>query len=118
LLARRVANLDEAPAFVTVTQSVEGGGSRDMVRVFTGTIPDYAAEEDGLLLGGVIEGGPAETAGLRRGDVIIEFAGVTITNIYDYTAALAAIKVDVPVAVVYMRDGQRMETELIPRARQ
>jgi len=118
LLARRVANLDEAPTFVTVTQSVEGGGSRDMVRVFTGTIPDYAAEEDGLLLGGVIEGGPAKKAGLRRGDVIIEFASVTITNIYDYTAALAAIKVDVPVAVVYMRDGKRMETELIPTARQ
>ena len=118
LLARRVANLNEAPAFVTVTRSVEGAGSRDIVRVFTGTIPDYAAEEDGLLLGGVIEGGPAEGAGLRRGDVIIEFAGVMITNIYDYTAALAAIKVDVPVAVVYMRDGQRIETELIPRARQ
>ncbi len=118
LLVRSVANLDAAPAFVTVTQSVEGRGSRDMVRVFTGTIPDYAAEEDGLLLGGVIEGGPAEKAGLRRGDVIIEFAGVMITNIYDYTAALAAIKIDVPVAVVYMRDGQRIETELIPRARQ
>ena len=117
LLVRRVAGLEEPPAFVTVSQTVGEEGSRDMVRVFTGTIPDYAAEGNGLLLGGVIEGGPAEAAGLRRGDVIIEFADVTITNIYDYMAVLSAIKVDIPVDVVYMRGGQRLETELIPRAR-
>ena len=117
-LARRVAGLDEAPAFVVVSQSAEQMGSRDTVRAFTGTIPDYAAEVEGLLLGGVIEGGPAEEVGLRGGDVIVEFAGATITNIYDYMAVLDAIKVDVPVKVVYMRDGERVEIELTPRARQ
>ena len=118
LLARRVGGLDEAPAFVAVSQSPQQTGSRDTVRASTGTIPAYAAEVEGLMLGGVIEGGPAEEAGLRGGDVIVEFAGMTITNIYDYQAALDAIKVDVPVKVVYTRDGERIETELIPRARQ
>ncbi len=32
-------------------------------------------EEKGVLVGDVIEGGPAEKAGLRRGDLITEFAG-------------------------------------------
>ncbi len=118
LLARRVAGLDAAPTFVAVSQSAEQTGSRDTVRAFTGTIPDYAAEVEGLLLGGVIEGGPAEEVGLRGGDVIVEFAGATITNIYDYMAVLDAIKVDVPVKVVYVRDGERVEIELTPRARQ
>ena len=118
LLARCVAGLDEAPTFVAVSQSAEQTGSRDTVRAFTGTIPDYAAEVEGLLLGGVIEGGPAEEVGLRGGDVIVEFAGATITNIYDYMAVLDAIKVDVPVKVVYVRDGERVEIELTPRARQ
>ncbi len=118
LLARRIAGLDEAPAFVAVSRSAEQMGSRDTVRAFTGTIPDYAAEVEGLLLGGVIEGGPAAEVGLRGGDVIVEFAGVTITNIYDYMAALDAIKVDVPVKVVYLRAGERVEIELTPRARQ
>ena len=108
----------QANHLTAVSQSAEQMGSRDTVRAFTGTIPDYAAEVEGLLLGGVIEGGPAEEVGLRGGDVIVEFAGATITNIYDYMAVLDAIKVDVPVKVVYIRDGERVETELTPRARQ
>jgi S1-C subfamily serine protease len=58
------------------------------VRLFTGTIPDYSSEVKGLLLGGVGGGGPAEKAGLRKGDVIVEIGGQTIANIYDYTYAL------------------------------
>ena len=56
--------------------------------MFTGTIPDYSSEVKGLLLGGVGGGGPAEKAGLRKGDVIVEIGGQTIANIYDYTYAL------------------------------
>jgi len=117
LLARRVANEAEPPAFVAVPQSSRQMGSRDAVTVYTGTIPDYAAEVEGLLLGGVIEGGPAEEAGLREGDVIVEFAGQKITNIYDYMYVLDSLKIDVPVTVVYMREGERVAVELTPRAR-
>ena len=84
-----------------------GGGGRAGVRVFTGTIPDYATEVKGLLLGGVIGGGPAEQAGLQKGDVIVEIAGQTIANIYDYTYALDVLKIGQPAKVVYMRDGKR-----------
>lgn len=117
LVAHKVANAEAPPTFVAVAQSAPSGGDRDSVRAFTGTIPDYATEVEGLLLGGVIEGGPAEEAGLRAGDVIVEFGGQTITNIYDYTFALDAVKVGVPLQVVYMRDGERFETTLTPRAR-
>ena len=58
----------------------------------TGTIPDYATEAKGLLLGGVSAGGPAEQAGLRKGDVIVEIGGQSIANIYDYTYALDVLK--------------------------
>lgn len=113
----RLANAEEAPSFTKVQQTMESGGSRDAVRVFTGTIPDYATEVNGLLLSGVIAGGPAEQAGLQGGDILIEFAGQKIANIYDYTYALDAVKVDQPVKVVYMRKGERRETTLTPRAR-
>jgi len=116
LIAQKVSVASTPPEFVTVQQSTPQG-DRDSVRAFTGTIPDYASDVEGLLLGGVIEGGPAEEAGLRGGDVIVEFAGQTITNIYDYTYALDAVKVDVPIRVVYVRDGERHETMLTPRAR-
>lgn len=118
LVAHKVSNLDAAPQFVAVQRTGnEQQGSRDTVRAFTGTIPDYASDIEGLLLGGVIEGGPAEEAGLRAGDVIIEFGGQTIANIYDYTYALDAVKIGDPLEIVFMRDGERHETTMTPRAR-
>jgi C-terminal processing protease CtpA/Prc len=115
-IASRVMESDPAPQFVKVEQSSQTA-NRTGVRVFTGTVPDYAAEAKGLLLGGVIGGGPAERAGLQKGDVIVEIAGQTIANIYDYTYALELLKIDVPVKVVYMRGTERRETTLTPGAR-
>jgi C-terminal processing protease CtpA/Prc len=112
----RIATLDPAPAFVKVEQSSQTV-SRTGVRIFTGTVPDYAASVKGLLLGGVVGGGPAEQAGLQKGDVIVEIAGQAITNIYDYTYALDLLKIGQPVKVVYMRGTERRETTLTPAAR-
>jgi hypothetical protein len=117
LLTQTIAGLQKKPDFIKVARAPQQGGSRDTVRVFTGTIPDYATQVEGLLLSGVIEGGPAEEAGLRGGDVIVEFAGRKISNIYDYTYALDVVKIGEPVAVVYLREGERRETKLTPRAR-
>jgi hypothetical protein len=115
-IAARVMETDQAPQFVKVDQSSQTI-NRTGVRVFTGTVPDYAADAKGLLLGGVIGGGPAEKAGLQKGDVIVEIAGQTIANIYDYTYALELLKIDQPVKVVYMRGTERRETTLTPSAR-
>jgi Peptidase family M28/PDZ domain/PA domain len=115
-IAARLMETDQAPQFVKVEQSTQTA-NRTGVRVFTGTVPDYAADAKGLLLGGVIGGGPAEQAGLAKGDVIIEIAGQTIANIYDYTYALELLKIGEPVKVVYMRGPERRETTLTPAAR-
>lgn len=115
-VARRVAASPEAPMFTKVDVPTAGAG-RAGVRVFTGTIPDYGTEVKGLLLGGVIGGGPAEQAGLQKGDVIVEIAGQTIANIYDYTYALEVLKIGEPAKVVYLRGGERRETMLTPGAR-
>jgi hypothetical protein len=115
-IARRIGDTEQPPAFTKVEQQTQGAG-RAGVRVFTGTVPDYATEVKGLLLGGVIGGGPAEQAGLQKGDVIVEIAGQTIANIYDYTFALELLKIGEPAKVVYMRDGQKRETTLTPAAR-
>lgn len=115
-ITRRLLDLERAPQFTKVEQKTEGGGRAGM-RIFTGTIPDYATEVKGLLLGGVIGGGPAEQAGLQKGDVIVEIAGQSIANIYDYTYALELLKIGQPAKVVYMRNGERRETQLTPAAR-
>jgi S1-C subfamily serine protease len=52
-----------------------------------------------------------------KGDVIVEIGGQTIANIYDYTYALELLKVNEPVKIIYLREGQRRETTLTPAAR-
>jgi Zn-dependent M28 family amino/carboxypeptidase len=116
-IARRLEDTPAAPVFAKVEPQTQGGVTRAGVRVYTGTVPDYASDAKGLLLGGVVGGGPAEAAGLQKGDVIIEIAGQTIANIYDYTYALDVLKIGQPATVVFMRGGQRMETTLTPSAR-
>ena len=115
-VVRRLMDMDDAPQFAKVEQSSQTAG-RTGVRVFTGTVPDYTSNAKGLLLGGVVGGGPAEKAGLQKGDVIVEIAGQTIANIYDYTYALELLKIDQPVKVVYMRGSEKRETTLRPGAR-
>jgi hypothetical protein len=114
-IVKRLMDSD-APQFTKVDQKMESGG-RTGLRLFTGTIPDYATDVKGLLLGGVIGGGPAEQAGLQKGDVIIEIAGQSIANIYDYTYALELLKIGQPARVVYMRGSEKRETTLTPAAR-
>ena len=115
-IAARLVNDAGAPDFVRVERTGQQGGQM-AIRIFTGTIPDYSSEVDGLLLSGVMAGGPAEQAGLREGDIIVELAGHSIANIYDYTFALDLLKVGEPASVGFTRDGERIETELVPRAR-
>ena len=115
-IVKRLSDAEVVPFFTKVEQKMDTGG-RTGLRLFTGTIPDYATDVKGLLLGGVIGGGPAEQAGLQKGDVIIEIAGQSITNIYDYTYALELLKIGQPAKVVYMRGGEKRETTLTPAAR-
>ncbi len=115
-IVRRLMDTADPLQFVKVEQSQQSA-SRTGVRVFTGTIPDYASNAKGLLLSGVIGGGPAEQAGLQKGDVVVEIAGQSIANIYDYTYALDLLKIGEPVKVVYMRGTERRETQLTPSAR-
>jgi hypothetical protein len=115
-LFRKLADLDAPPEYVKVERKGGMGGRADL-RVTTGTIPDFTSEVQGLRLSGVVGGGPAERAGLREGDVIVEFAGRKIANIYDYMYALQAAKPGEPVKVAYTRSGERREVTITPEAR-
>jgi hypothetical protein len=116
-IVRRLEDASDAPQFTKVDQQIQSGAGRAGVRVYTGTIPDYSTDAKGLLLSGVVGGGPAEAAGLQKGDVIVEIAGQTIANIYDYTYALDVLKIGQPSKVIYLRGGIRQETMLTPSAR-
>ncbi len=111
-----VANATQRLDYVKVTSS-ERSGSRENLRAYLGTIPDYATEVQGVKLSGVRGGSPAEKAGLQSGDVIVEFAGQKIANIYDYTYALDAVKIGQAIEIVVMRGAQRVSIKATPEAR-
>ena len=112
-----IAAAAERPEYVEVERSQSGGVARDTLRAYLGTIPDYSTDTAGVKLSGVRAGGPADKAGLESGDVIVEFGGRQIANIYDYTYALDAVKIGEPVEVVVLRDGARVTLTVIPEAR-
>jgi len=105
------------PDYRTVARSDAESGSRENLRAYLGTIPDYATEVVGVKLSGVRAGGPADQAGLKGGDIIVEFGGKKIANIYDYTYAMDAVKIGQPTEVVVLRDGRRVTLSVTPEAR-
>jgi len=49
-------------------------------------------EREGVLVAEVMKGSPAEAAGLRAGDVVIELSGATIKEVPDLQRRIAAVK--------------------------
>lgn len=112
-----LATTPERPDLARVERSDTGTGSRDTLRAYLGSIPDYSTEIKGVKLSGVRAGSPAEKGGLKGGDVIVEFGAQKIANIYDYTYALDAVKIGTPVKVLVEREGKRLQVTVTPEAR-
>jgi Tol biopolymer transport system component len=115
LITRSLALRDEAPDYIP--QERPENQPRGRLRVYLGTIPDYTDEVKGLKLSGVTKNAPADKAGLKSGDVVIEIAGRKIENIYDYTFAIEAMKIGEKVKVVVLRGGKKVKLDLIPGSR-
>src|SRR5438045_6058832 len=112
-----VASAPDRPTLARVERSDQGGGSRETLRAYLGTIPDYTTEVKGVKLSGVRGGSPAEKGGLKGGDVLVEFAGQKIVNIYEYTYALDAARIGQPLKIKVQRSGMEVELTVIPEAR-
>lgn len=63
-------------------------------------------ENQGAFIGEVVNGSPAESGGLRVGDVIVEINSKNITNIQDMFQALEDVAIGDSVAVSVWRNGE------------
>src|SRR5262249_26642970 len=68
--------------------------------------------EGGALVADVTDGGPASRAGLRNGDLIVEFDGKAVTSAKQLTDVVAYTQVGKTVNVKFARDGSEQTTSL------
>jgi len=92
---------------VSVPKPQATGGARASL----GSVPDMGSSAGGLRLRGVTPGSAAEEAGLQAGDVIVQIGEVDVKDIYGLQEALTTYKTGQTVTIVFIRDGDRMETE-------
>jgi len=78
---------------------------------YFGSVPDFAEGINGVKFADVREGSPAAKAGLKAGDIMVEFDGKPISNLYDFTYALRGKKPGDEVAVKVMRDGKPLSVK-------
>ena len=116
LLAMSVAQNPIAPDYVEVEQP-ETRGERAGLRVSLGTHPDYGADVEGLRLDSVNSGGPADIAGLRGGDIVVELGGQRVENIYDYMFAIDSLKPKEETTVTVQRGRERLTFKITPSVR-
>ena len=117
-LTLAVARRDDAPEYAELPRPAAGTSRRNL-RAYLGTVPEYGdTASRGVKLSGVAKGAPAETAGLRPGDVLVELAGRRLENVYDFTHALNALKVGQPVEIVVERGAEQLRFQVTPAARE
>ncbi len=67
--------------------------------------------KEGVLVSDVSEDSPAEKAGLKEEDVIVEFAGKKVKDTEEFVKAVRATKPDTKVKIVYLRGDEKKTTE-------
>ncbi len=106
---REIADRPARLTFVRAPAAPQMSSSREGTNVYLGSIPDMASgDAPGLRLSGVSAGTPADIAGLKAGDVIVEFGGQSVKDLYEYSNALYSHKPGDEVDVVVLRSGQRL----------
>ncbi len=92
-----------------------GKTKRGWLGVRIQTVTDQIAESlemgkaRGALVAGVTEKGPAESAGVKSGDVIVSFDGKAIVEMRDLPRFVAETPIDKQVAIRVLRNGKPMD---------
>lgn len=116
-VAVRIDDAADRPAFVAVVEAPNphagtpsgGGGGYGP---YFGSIPDFGQTENGVRFSDIKPGSPADKAGFKAGDVLVQFGDSTIKNLYDFTDALRRSKIGDVVHVTVLRDGKPVSADV------
>lgn len=75
-----------------------------------------ADADAGVVINSVNPGSPAERAGFKTGDVVVEFDGQTIRSAQQFTRVVAETRPNRPVTAIVQRDGARQTLTVTPES--
>jgi hypothetical protein len=113
-LAGDISDLGGRLAFLS-TAAAPGEGESRGFGASLGTIPDPAGPpggQRGMLLAGVRLHGPADAAGLRRGDVLLRLGGHLVGGTDDVKFVLTESKPGARLKALILRDGKELTVEV------
>jgi len=113
-VTKALAEGEQRPQFVKVevphAGAVAGGGSG--YGPWFGSVPDFGETPQGVRFADVTPGSPAAQAGLRGGDILVEFDGAPVQNLHDFTYALRAKKPGDEVTVKVLRGTETVTAKV------
>ena len=113
-VATDVSRLEYVEVQQPQTPASGGGGGYGP---YFGSVPDFRDDLKGVLFADVQTNSPAAKAGLKQGDLLVEFDGKPIQNLYDFTYALRARKPGDVVVVIVKRNGETVKANVTLEAR-
>lgn len=93
----------DAPPTYQDTNATRNAALGEGSRPLFGAVPEEAANVEGVKLGEILKGGPAEQAGLKSGDVVVQFGDSKVGRFADFNRALRKHKPGDEVSTVVKR---------------
>lgn len=110
VVAATAAN-PERPGYIALPQRATL--TRSGNRPYFGSIPDFSTDTAGYAIQGVAPGSPADLAGLRGGDIIVQLGQEQIGGLDDFDLALRKFSPGQQVTVVVLRGGQKIKLQVV-----
>jgi hypothetical protein len=82
-------------------------------RPYFGSVPDFSVEGSGYALSAVTAGSPADQAGLKGGDKIVQLGDDKIGGLDDFDLALRKYRAGDEVRVLVEREGKKVELKVL-----
>lgn len=81
-------------------------------RPYVGSIPDFGQDKPGYAISGVAPGSPADTAGMKGGDIIVKLGDNKVEGLDDFDAALRKFKAGDTVDIVVKRGDKEIPLKI------
>jgi len=107
-LMLNLINREKNLTFKEAGPKQRANGSR-RYKITLGIMPNFTStENNGLGVDAVSKGGPAEAAGMKRGDRIVAINGMPVSNIYEYMSRLKKLEASTTATVDVIRNNEKV----------